>query len=119
VEQATVSRSDRVNAVSLRHENGRQTVIAWARTANPVTIRVLATGNKALILDQYGYITEVRPVDGLYEMMLPGATCNSVDGCPVGGAVSLIIQPDGVHLVEEITSAGTVPLVLERENLEE
>ena len=93
VEQATVSRSDRVNAVSLRHENGRQTVIAWARTANPVTIRVMATGNKALILDQYGYITEVRPVDGLYEMMLPGATCNSVDGCPVGGRCVAKVDP--------------------------
>ncbi|PJF26033.1 MAG: hypothetical protein CUN53_09740, partial [Phototrophicales bacterium] len=31
-----------------------------------------------------------------YHLLLPGATCNAADGCPVGGATALLIQPDWV-----------------------
>ncbi len=55
----------------------------------------------------------MRPLNGKYTLALPGAVCNAVDGCPVGGLVTLLVQPAGAATVEEITAAGITPLVFE------
>ena len=78
-----------------------------------VQIEINATGEKAQLVDQYGNITLVRPVDGSYRLSLPGALCNSVDGCAVGGPVWLLIQPAGQTVVHEITATGRNDLTFE------
>ena len=55
----------------------------------------------------------LRPLNGTYVLALPGADCNALDGCPVGGLVTLLIQPAGAAMVEEITAAGIDPLAFE------
>ena len=55
----------------------------------------------------------LRPVEGSYTLTLPGALCHPVDGCPVGGYVSLLVQPSGEMTVEEWTTEGPVPLVFD------
>ncbi len=112
-EQAQRAQSERVDVVKLTHSDGQQTLAMWARTGESAQIEISATGEKAHFVDQYGNITLVRPVDGLYRLALPGAVCNSVDGCAVGGLVSLLIQPAGDVLVHEIMSASQVDLTFE------
>jgi len=99
--------------VKLTHGDGHQTLVLWARTDVAAQIEISATSEKAQLLDQYGNIILARPVDSVYRLLLPGARCNSVDGCAVGGSVFLLIQPVGDGIVREITSAGEVDLTFE------
>lgn len=110
VETAELGRSDRVNAVRLTHTDGRQTLIAWARTAAFAQIAVTATDDESTLYDQYGNMVTLRPLNGVYTLSLPGAVCNAADGCPVGGAVALLSQPAGDITVTEITADGIEPL---------
>ncbi len=57
----------------------------------------------------------LHPLDGTSLLSLPGATCNNVDGCPVGGMPALLVQPQGEITLQEITPAGNVPLEFEQE----
>jgi hypothetical protein len=66
-------------------------------------------------LDAYGNIEDVHPFGGAYTVALPGAICNEIDGCPVGGAVALLAQSGNPAHIGEITAAGTVPLAFDGE----
>jgi hypothetical protein len=79
-------------------------------------VRIAATGEEALLLDQYGNMMRVRPVDGAYTLALPPAACSRRDGCPVGGMVSLLAQPHGEAQVVEIDhTTGAVALAFDEE----
>lgn len=113
VASAVLTQSTLADVVRLRRRDGQELIVAWARTAAPTQIRVAATGNQAQFIDQYGKIMTMRPFDGSYTLALPGAVCNRVDGCPVGGLVSLLVQDAGVETVEELSAAGAVSLRFE------
>ncbi len=113
VETARRARTATLDAVLLNHSDGRQTLLVWARTAESVQVQMGLTGDKALLLDQYGHAQIVRSQNGAHRWQLPGATCNEVDGCAVGGAVSLLVQPAGDFEVREITSNGQSVLTWE------
>ncbi|PJF41494.1 MAG: hypothetical protein D6737_06240 [Chloroflexi bacterium] len=113
VEQAALAQNETVDVVRLQHSNGRQTLLAWARSDGSSEIQVSATAEKAYLLDQYGNITIMRPAEGVYTLPLAGADCNDIDGCPVGGPVWLLIQPPGEFTVEETTASGSRPLLFE------
>jgi len=113
IEQAQRAQSDHVEAVLVDHENERETVIAWAKTEQAAEIQVSATGRKAYLLDQYGNIAIIRPQKGWYRLVLPGARCNDVDGCAVGGLTWLLIQPEGETTVQEIAPGENIPLAFE------
>jgi hypothetical protein len=102
VEQVQRAQHDLVDAVLL-----------WARRDRAVTVTVSATADKAQLVDQYGGISLLRPVEGVYTLALPPATCNEVDGCAVGGPVWLLVQPSGEISVNEITTADSAALVFE------
>ncbi len=110
VDQAQRSKTELLDVVLLQQQAGQQTLLLWARTDNPVQVEVAATGEKAQLIDQYGGISLLRPVDGVYTLALPAATCNEVDGCAVGGPVWLLVQPDGDVNVHEITTADSAAL---------
>ena len=95
VEWAQRTSMEQVDVVRLRHRDSHETLVMWARTATAVEIEVSATAEKAQLIDQYGNMTIIRPVNGDYTLSLPAATCNTVDGCAVGGEVYLIVQPAG------------------------
>ena len=112
-EQAQRAQQERVDAVLLQQQHDQQTLLLWARTDRPATVTVSATADKAQLVDQYGGISLLRPVDGVYTLALPPATCNDVDGCAVGGPVWLLVQPAGEITVNEITTADSAALVFE------
>lgn len=113
VEQAQRARTETLDVVRLTHINGRQTILVWARTDRPAQARIGATADKALLLDQYGRALVLRPENGAYTLSLPAARCNVVDGCAVGGPVSLLIQSGGNGEVFEDTAGGQTALIFE------
>lgn len=115
VTSAALARGTSADVVRLTHDNGQVTYVAWARTAEAALVQIEAAGDKAQLLDEYGTLMTLHPLNGVYTLALPGAVCNSVDGCPVGGAVSLLVQPEGRGTIVELTPAGGVPLVFEEE----
>jgi hypothetical protein len=95
VEQARRARAELVDIVRLTHRDGHETLVLWARTAVAAQVEISATAEKAQLIDQYGNMTIIRPVNGYYALSLPAAKCNDVDGCPVGGSTYLLVQPAG------------------------
>jgi hypothetical protein len=111
VSQANFAQTETVDLVRLSHDDGHITLVAWARTAQPVQLQVSATGETALLVDQYGDMMEISPIGEHYTLALPGAICHERDGCPeripVGGNVTLLVQPSGETEILEVTLAGT------------
>lgn len=105
--------SDSMEVVALEHSDGRQTLLAWARGDQPAQVRIAASAQKAYLIDQYGGKQIIRPDEGFYTLDLPAARCNETDGCPVGGAVSLLVQPAGSAQVYEVTPSGQQRMVFE------
>ena len=71
----------------------RTTRVFWARTAQPVTLRVPALASAALLIDQEAN-ERVLPADrGYYELTLPGARCvDAQAGCFIGGPTYLLVE---------------------------
>lgn len=116
VESAALAQTERVDVVRLNRADGQQLIVAWARTGQDVQLQISATGEESQLIDQYGTLITLRPFNGIYTLALPGATCNANDGCPVGGLVSLLAQPQGEVHISEITPNGIIPLAFEQEN---
>jgi hypothetical protein len=78
---------------------GRERVLAvWARFRDDLTAAIPATGQQALLVDQYGGRSWITPVDGVYNLTLPGATNFSnytVDGSAmIGGRPYILVETD-------------------------
>lgn len=114
VEDARLAATDQVNVVRLIHAGGQQTVIAWARTAAAITVEVAATSDKAYLLALDGTQTIIRPHDEVYQLTLPGATCESGrEGCVVGGPVTLLVQPHNDSAISVISGTQRESLAFE------
>ena len=113
VTRAQVADTPRALAVLLERDDGQTVLIAWSRGVQASVLRASATASQSHLLDQYGKMVTLAPVEGSYSLTLPGALCHPVDGCPVGGYVSLLVQPSGEMTVEEWTTEGPVPLVFD------
>ena len=44
------------------------------------------------MLDAYGNISVLRPIDGIYTLTLRPALCEQGEGCFLGGAVAILVQ---------------------------
>ncbi|MBC7814607.1 MAG: hypothetical protein H7175_25855, partial [Burkholderiales bacterium] len=110
---------DEVDVVRLEHFSGRETIVTWTRTAESAQVQIDATSDKGYLVDAYGSITMIRPNEvsedsaGFYTLFLDGALCNNTDGCPVGGAVSMLIQPHGDITIQEIIHEVSEVLVFD------
>ncbi len=113
VERAILAQSDTISIIKLEQANEQQTFVAWSRTAETAQIEINATGDKAYLLDQVANSTIIRPENGVYRLTLPGASCDSDDGCAVGGNVSIFVQMDGETSVNQIENDTRIELVFE------
>jgi hypothetical protein len=113
VTSAQAAQTPRLMAVRLERDDGQSLLMAWSRGPQAAVLRASATGSQSHLLDQYGKMMTLRPTEGRYTLTLPGALCHPVDGCPVGGYVSLLVQPSGQMTVEELTTEGPLPLTFE------
>jgi hypothetical protein len=104
VANAQLAQQETLNVVRLNHHNGRETVVAWARTDQATTISITATTDKAYLIDILGNLTIVKPNNGVYNLVLDGAQCNSNDGCFIGGQPIILLQANGGASVFEGTS---------------
>jgi hypothetical protein len=110
VGSVALAQSAGVDAVRLTRQDGSEMIVLWARKAVSAQVHISATGGEATLIDQYGHESILQPQNGIYAFMLDGARCNKVDGCAVGGNVSLLTQPAGDITVQEITASGIVDL---------
>jgi len=107
---ATLARTPTVDAVLLRHIDGRQTLVAWATTAEPAVLQVGAT-QPATLRDALGGAVQVAPFEDQIMLALAGAICPPVDGCAVGGQPILLTVISGMGQVQVITNGGDhIPL---------
>ncbi len=74
------------------------TRIAWARTANAVTLPLRATPNIAAVA-LFNHRGESIPIEadrkGYYRLTLPAALCDEVNGCVVGGSPWIVVETIG------------------------
>jgi hypothetical protein len=113
ITQAQYADTDDLAVVRLERDDGQMLVLAWARGAQGAMLRVGATAPQSTLFDQYGRIITLRSVDESTTLSLPGASCHVADGCPVGGYVSLLVQPLGDVAIEALTTTGPVPFLFE------
>lgn len=113
VTQARLARTDRLDAVLLNRSDGQQMLVAWARRDQTVRLRVAAAEGEALLLDPYGHPESMTPGRDGYTLELPAARCSLVDGCAVGGRPLILLQPQGVSSVQDITQGAALELSFE------
>jgi hypothetical protein len=113
VNEALRAQSDTVDVVWLTHEDGHQTIIAWAKTADAVQLQFSGGNSEATLLDQYGIEESIQPVNGDYQVSFVGARCNKVDKCAVGGNAQLLVLPPGNITVQEVRSGQVTDLLFE------
>jgi hypothetical protein len=102
VRRAALGQSAAVDVVRLPHHDGGETIIAWARTAEPVALTIGA-GDAASVEDAFGSAMTLPALDGQLMLTVPGAVCSPVDGCAVGGQPLMVTAdaPFGaVHVLE-------------------
>jgi hypothetical protein len=102
VQEATLYQSESLDLVHLVHANGQQSIVAWARTANPTTIEITATSDKAYRIDYLGGESILRPENGIYRLYLSPALCEEGEGCFLGGEAIIIVQPNAATSVREL-----------------
>ncbi|MBL8153943.1 MAG: hypothetical protein JNM70_07150, partial [Anaerolineae bacterium] len=113
ITQARLARTDRVDAVLMTRSDGQHMLVAWARTDLTARLRVASTGSEALLLDPYGHQTAIASGSGGYTLELPAARCNSVDGCAVGGRPLILLLPQRVESVQDVTQGTALELSFE------
>lgn len=110
VQSSVLAQTETVDVVQLIHANNQQSHVAWARTETPTTIEITATDDKAYLLDALGNITLLRPENGVYTIALSPALCEEGEGCFLGGAVAILVQPHANTTVRENVPDNTITL---------
>ncbi|QPC81551.1 hypothetical protein G4Y79_17915 [Phototrophicus methaneseepsis] len=109
VTNATMAQTETLTGVLLQHENGRQTLVAWARTEAHATVNIQLDDDKAYRTTLQGEFLIVPTQDGVYSVPLDAAHCTDVDGCFIGGE-PLILTAYGPIMITEQTPDGVTPL---------
>ena len=73
-------------------QGGRTTRVLWARTPGRVFVRLPAFAPAALLVDRTGATQMLQAERGAYTLELPGASCDPVDGCIIGGPTFLLVE---------------------------
>ncbi len=71
---------------------GKTTRVLWARGRSRVTASLPALAPQALLVTHLGATQVITPVDGAYRLTLPGAQCETLHGCAVGGAPLILVE---------------------------
>lgn len=110
VESARRSTDSSADAVLMKHRDGRHMLVAWARKAQDVTIRVESDITALHVIDREGKMAVVQPVDGVYIFTLPAARCTDTDGCFIGGEPLILNIPPGDFSVAQVSDTDTITL---------
>lgn len=109
VTSAAWAQTPTLDIVRMERSDGNTVIAAWSRTAQPAFVTIAASSDQAAMIDQLGVIINVHPIDGGYAVQLPGAICNETDHCPreipIGGNVTLLVQPTGDGSITEMTDS--------------
>jgi hypothetical protein len=115
-ESGRIGRTDALDAVQLRHSNGQQSLVLWARTEEAVEAQIVATADKAYQIDLTGTITIVRPENGIYTVRLEPALCEDGQGCYLGGLPLILVQPAGTTSIRIVSPSNQTDILFGQEN---
>lgn len=110
VTSATLYQTEHVTAVQMQVAESHSLSVMWTRQDSPASVNITATSDKAYHLDTVGNMTLLRPVDGIYTLELEPARCTETDGCFIGGAVKIVMQPIGTMTITQIEPNQTTIL---------
>jgi len=73
---------------------GKSTTVLFSRLPSEQLAQIEAVSDTALLVDMWGETQSVLPVDGLYEVSLPAASCSQTIGdyCMIGGLTYYLVQ---------------------------
>lgn len=106
VERADFASTDTLDVVRLFHSSGMQSWVLWARSEQTTQVRIEALSDKAYLIGQTGSMRLLQPLDASYTLTLPAGSCQTDEGCFIGGEVWTLVQPDGEAVVTEVTASG-------------
>jgi hypothetical protein len=102
-----------VAVVTLARPDGRATVL-WAKSPRPATAKLVAIAPSATVYYRDGTSRQVDAVGGQYQLDLPGATHNTVEGKPneyqIGGAPIIVVEKGGAVEAQVDVALGDAPL---------
>ncbi|MEL7434736.1 MAG: hypothetical protein AAFN11_12385, partial [Chloroflexota bacterium] len=110
ITSATFQQTDNIDVVYVQHSNGQQSIVVWNRTDTPTTASISATDDKAYLLNAQGHEQLVRPENDSYTLSLAPARCEQGEGCFLGGAVAILVQPDSQFTVRDLTPDNPIDL---------
>jgi len=94
VQVADLLQTETLDAVLLQHMDGRHSWVLWARSAQPVEVRLSGVPPKVHTMDMLGQVQVRSQADGVYSLLLPPALCPPTpDGCFIGGEPLLLLLP--------------------------
>ncbi|MFN2190370.1 MAG: hypothetical protein ACK2T3_16530, partial [Candidatus Promineifilaceae bacterium] len=73
---------------------GRSTTVLFSRLPGEQIVQIEATADSGQLMDMWGEVRDISPVDGFFEVELPGASCSQSIGdyCMIGGLTYYLIQ---------------------------
>jgi len=111
VQAARRLQTERLEVVLLRHTDGRQSLVLWARTAQPVQVRLSGAPSKVHTMDMLGQVQVRSQADGVYDLLLPPALCPPTpDGCFIGGEPLMIVLRGPLPRLEDVSNNRAQPL---------
>ncbi|MEL6404557.1 MAG: hypothetical protein AAFR81_09355 [Chloroflexota bacterium] len=110
ITSATFQQTDNIDVVYVQHSNGQQSIVVWNRTDTSTTATISATDDKAYLLNAQEHEQLIRPENDTYTLSLAPARCEQGEGCFLGGAVAILVQPDSQFTVRDLTPDNPIDL---------
>src|SRR3990172_4370349 len=109
---ARSARMDRAEtrAIVTLDRGDKVTRVLWARGGEDVPVSLPALAPQALLVAHLGQAQTIAPVDGVYQLTLPGALCNDPKhGCAVGGAPLILVEEGSAAQLPTAAPATPAP----------
>ncbi|MCS6835144.1 MAG: glycosyl hydrolase [Anaerolineae bacterium] len=104
VRVARLAQTERLDVVRLGHADGRQSLVMWARTDQPVQVRLSAAPAKIHMLDMLGQVQVMIASDGTHSLNIPPALCPPTpDGCFIGGEPLIVMLSGPLPRLEAVS----------------
>lgn len=97
-----------LNIVQMQVKDSHILTVMWARQDKPVQVTITNTSDKAYQIDQYDNMILSHPMDDVYTIDLDPARCTDTDGCFIGGAVKILVQPIGEMTITQVKPSNTI-----------
>lgn len=108
-QSATLTKNGDVRQVVMPRGSKGTTTVVWNMGSQVQTVQVPATSNQALLVDPFGPLTTIRPVNGQYTLRLPVSPQRPYG--KIGGRPLMIVEGAGADVLLERVTLPSIPSV--------